>query len=73
VPFDRLIRIGGGAERHEFARPRRPIELARQHVHEVLLHQDHRRELIVGIHLELHVIAAREAVVAAVRAAAIRD
>ena len=71
VPFDRLIRVGRGAERHQLARPRRPIELARQHLDEVALHQNHRRELVVGIHFELDVIAAREAVVAAVGAAAV--
>ena len=72
VPFDRLIRIGRRAEGDVLARPRRPIELAREHLDEVALHENHRRELVVGVHLELHVVAAREAVVAAVRAAAIR-
>ena len=72
VPFDRLVRIGGRAERDVLARPRRSVELARQHVDEVRLHQDDRRELVVGVHLELHVIAAREAVMAAVRAPAVR-
>ena len=47
VPFDRLIRIGRGAERDLLARPRRPIELAREHLDEVLLHEDDRRELVV--------------------------
>ena len=42
-----------------------------EHLDEVVLHENHRRELVVGVHLELRVIAAREAVVAAVRAAAI--
>ena len=42
-----------------------------QHVDEVPLDQNHRRELVVRVHLELHVIAAGEAVVAAVRAAAV--
>ena len=37
-----------------------------------MLDENHRRELVVGVHLELHVIAAGEAVVAAVRAAAVR-
>ena len=43
-----------------------------QHFGEVRLHEDHRREVIAGSELELRLIPAREAVVAAVRAAAIR-
>src|SRR5262245_51603498 len=35
VPFNRLVRIGGGAESDELAGPRRPIELAAQHVDDV--------------------------------------
>jgi hypothetical protein len=54
------------------ARPRRAIQLAREHADDVLLDEDDRRELVARVHLELRVIAAREAVVAAVRAAAIR-
>jgi hypothetical protein len=71
VPFDRLVRIGGGAERHLLARPRRLVQLALQDLDEVRFDEDHRRELVVGIHFELDVIAAGEAVVAAVGAAAI--
>ena len=43
-----------------------------QHLDEVRLHEDDRRELVVRAQLELRVVAARVAVVAAVRAAAIR-
>ncbi len=72
VSFDRLIWVGRRAERDLLARPRRPIELALQHVDEVPLDENDRRELVVGVHLELGVIAAGEAVVAGVRAAAVR-
>ena len=41
-------------------------------LNEVAFHENHRREIVVGVHFELDVIPAREAVVAAVRAAAIR-
>ena len=46
--------------------------LAPQHLDEVGLDEDHRREVIAGVQLELRLIAAREAVVTAVGAAAIR-
>ena len=72
VSFDRLIRIGRGAECDELAAPGRSIELTRQHVGEVRLHQDDRRELITHAQLELGVIAAGEAVVATVGASAVR-
>ena len=72
MPFDRLVRIRRGADRDELARPRRPIELAAQHVHHVALDENDGGELVVRVHLELHVVPAREAVVAAVGAAAIR-
>ena len=72
VALDRLVAVGGGAERHDLARPRRPRQLAPQHLDEVGLHEDHRRELVAGAELELRVVAARVAVVAAVRAAAVR-
>ena len=72
VAFDRLIRIGGRAERHLVALPRRTIEFALKHLHEVALHEDDRRELVTRVQLELRVIPAGEAVVAGVRAAAVR-
>ena len=72
VPFDRLIRIGCRAERRQLARPRRMIELASKHVDEVGLDENQRRKRVVRVELELRLVAAREAVVAGVRAAAIR-
>ena len=72
VPFDRLIRIGRGADRDLLPCPRRPIQLAPEHVDDVVLDENDRRELVVGVHLELHVIAPGETVMTAVRAAAIR-
>ena len=72
VPFDRLIRIGRRAERRQLARPARMIELAAQHLDEVRLDEDHRRKLVSDAELELRLVAAREAVVARVRAAAVR-
>ena len=72
VAFDRLIRIGGGSERDEITRPGRLVELAAQYLGEIHLHEDQRRELVARAELELRLIAAREAVMAAVRAAAIR-
>ena len=42
-----------------------------QHFDEVRLHENHRRELVVGVHLELRVITPRVAVVAPVGAAAV--
>ena len=72
VPFDRLIAVGGGADRDVARRSRTAASSSRvEHVDEVLLDEDDRRELVVGVHLELGVVAARVAVVAAVRAAAI--
>ena len=47
------------------------IQLPLEDLHEVALHENHRRELVVGVHLELHVISTREAIVAAVCAAPI--
>ena len=53
------------------AGPARLRQLARQHLDEVFLHQDDRRELVVRIQLELlDVIAPRVTVVAAMGAAA---
>ena len=70
--FDRLIGISGGAEGHLFARPRPRRQLALQHLHEVGLHEDHRREVVTLAEFELMLIAPRKAVVAAVRASPIR-
>jgi ATP-dependent Clp protease ATP-binding subunit ClpA len=72
VALDRLVRIGRRTERDEFSSPRRTIELARQDADDVLLHEDDARELVVAVHLELGVVAAGEAVVAAVGAAPVR-
>ncbi len=69
--LDRLVRIGGGAERDLLAPPGRAMQLVAQPRHEVGLDEDQRRELIVGVELELRLVAAREAVVTAVGAAAI--
>ena len=70
--FDRLIGIGGGAERDLLAGPRRPGQLAPQHRDEVRLHEDDRGEVVAGAELELVLVAPGEAVVAAVGAAAVR-
>ena len=72
MPFDRLIGVGRGAERHQLARPGRLVELAPQHLEEVDLDEDRRREVVARTELELGLVAAREAVVAGVGAAAIR-
>ncbi len=72
VTLDRLIRIGGGSNSDGLTRPGRPVEFPCQYGDDVLLHQNHRREVVVGVQLELDVVAAREAVVTAVRATAIR-
>ena len=69
--LDRLIRIGGGAESDELA-ALRPAELPPQHVREVHLDEDDRRELVARVELQVRVVPAGEAVVAAVGAAAIR-
>ena len=71
MTFNRLVGIGGGAEGHLLARPGRAIQLALQNLDEVSFHQNDRRELVVGVHLELHVVAPRETVMTAVRAAAV--
>src|SRR5688572_14781484 len=70
--FDWLIRVSRGAEADRLLRPRRLVELAAQHLDEVGLDENHRRELVVRIELEVRLVLPREAVVAAVRAAAIR-
>src|SRR4051812_16118528 len=72
MPFDRLIGIGGRADGHSFALPRRPIQLACEDVGDIGFDENHGRELVAGIHFELGVIATGEAVVAAMRAAAVR-
>ncbi len=69
--FDRLIRIGGGAERRLLARPRRFGQLAAQHGHEVGLDEDDRGEVVALAELELVLVAPGEAVVTAVGAAAV--
>src|SRR6185369_13088778 len=51
---------------------RRARQLLAQHLHDVGLDQDDRRELVAGAELELRVIPPRVAVVAAVRTAAVR-
>ncbi len=51
--------------------PLRLVELPSQHLDEVGLDEDHRGELVARVQLELRLIPAREAVVAAVRAAAV--
>jgi hypothetical protein len=71
VAFDRLVRIGRRTEGDLVARPSRFVQLAPQDFHEVPLDQDDRGELVVRVHLELHVVPPREAVMAAVRTAAI--
>jgi hypothetical protein len=71
VALDRLIAVGGRADSHQIAGPRRAPQFAPQHLDDVGLDQDHRRELVVGIHLELLVVLARVAVVAAMGAAAV--
>jgi hypothetical protein len=70
--LDWLVRIGGCPERHVFSSPRWTIEFALQHLYDVVLDQNHRRELVVRIHFELHVIPACETVVASVGAPAVR-
>ena len=72
VALDRLVAVGRGADDDVVARPRRLVQLGAEHFDEVRLHEDDRRELVVRAELELRVVAARVAVVAAVRAAAIR-
>src|SRR5690348_2902257 len=72
MPFDWLIWVGRRAERDLFTRPGRAIELTTKDLDEVALHQNDRREVVVGIHLELDVVASREAVVATMRTAAVR-
>ena len=69
--LDRLIRVGGGAERHLLVRPGGPGQLPPQHLHEVRLHEDHRGEVVALAEFELMLVAAGETVVAAVRAAAV--
>src|SRR5262245_18004664 len=69
--LDRLITVGGRAGGDELARPRWLPQFPPQHLDEVGLHQNDRREIVVGSELELRVIAAGVAVMTAVRAAAI--
>ena len=69
--LDRLVGIGGRAESDRLLHPGGLGQLAPQHLDEVGLHEDDGREVIARIQLELGLILAREAVVTAVRAAAI--
>ena len=72
MTFNRLVRIGWRCRRHVLARPGRAIQLALQSLDEVPFHQNDRRKLVVGVHLELHVVAPRETVMTAVRAPSVR-
>ncbi len=72
MTFDRLIRVGGGADRNLLARPCGTIQLAHQDLDDVVLDENHRGELVARVHFELHVITAGEAVMTAVRAAPVR-
>ncbi len=72
VTLDRLIRVRGGTDRNELAFPGGFVELAAEHLDQVGLHEDQRRELVARPELELRLVAARKAVVAAVRASAVR-
>src|SRR5688572_20952331 len=71
VAFYRLVDVGGRSHRDVLALPRRPIELFPEYVDEIPLHENDGRKGVAAVELELHVIAPREAIVAAVRAAAI--
>lgn len=72
VSFDGLVGIGGGAERDLLPGPGRLRQFPPQHGDEVGLHEDDGGEIVTRAKLELRLVAAREAVVAAVRAAAVR-
>ena len=67
-----LVRVGRGSHGYRLARPPRRRELATEHVGDVRLHDDLRREVLADPEIEVGVIGAGEAVVAAVRAAAVR-
>ncbi len=71
VSFDRLVRVSCRSQRDTSSIPV-PHHLPAQHVGEVLLHQDDRREVVARPHLELGLIASGKAIVASVRAAPIR-
>ena len=71
VAFNRLVRVGRGAERDLLSLPRRSIELATEHLREVGLDENDRRKFVARVHLELGVIAPGETVVTAVGAATI--
>ena len=72
VALDRLVGIGGGSDGDRVTRPGRLVELPAEYLDQIHLHEDQRRELVVRAELELRLITASEAVVAAVRAAAVR-
>src|SRR5262245_48229804 len=64
--------VGRGPHGDELADPRRPIDFTPQYVDEVPFHEDHRRKLIIDVHLELDVVATGKAVMASVRATSVR-
>ena len=68
VAFDRLVGIGGRAERDEPFLPRGPLELPAQDFSEVDLDQNDRGKIVPWTQVELRVKASGEAVMAAVRA-----
>lgn len=70
--LDRLVGVGRGAEADRLPGPRRLVEFAAQHGDEVGLDENDRGEVIARIEFEVRLVPAREAVVASVRAAAIR-
>src|SRR5438105_5840465 len=72
MPFDRLIRIRWRPECDLFTHPRRLVELAPEHLREIHLHEDERREVVARSELELRLVPPRKAVVTPMRAAAIR-
>ncbi len=72
VAFNRLIGIGRRSDGNRLVPPGRTIQFPPQYFGDVSLDQNDRGELVAGIHLELNVIAAGEAIVAAMGAASIR-
>src|SRR5947199_278530 len=65
APLRGLIRIGGGADRHELARPRLAQELVAQHVRDVDLHADARAVTVVERPVGAQLVRAHVAVRAA--------
>ena len=68
-PLDRLIGIRGRPHGDELAPPAPARQLGSQHGHGVHLDEDHAGEVLARPHVEVGVVAAGEAVVAAVNAA----